>query len=141
MCVRVQTTSCSALANSSLDSVLRIHWLSGRQPTRAMIDASVPSAWVGAVMGGISHCPTTSLGCHQLCGTLHDAFGPSMHQAAERAWTRAISMAPSNAPAYSNRGTARLQAGRCEHAAQPVWSNPTRLLHGGLQRTVWHVPS
>jgi hypothetical protein len=31
----------------------------------------------------------------------------------EAAWSRAISLAPDNAAAWSNRGTARLQAGRC----------------------------
>ena len=43
------------------------------------------------------------------CKNLSSAF-----QAAERAWTRAISIAPRNPNAYGNRGTARLQAGRCE---------------------------
>jgi tetratricopeptide (TPR) repeat protein len=30
----------------------------------------------------------------------------------ERAWSRAVELAPDNAAAWSNRGTARLQAGR-----------------------------
>lgn len=32
-------------------------------------------------------------------------------QAADAAWTEAIMLAPTNAPALSNRGTVRLQAG------------------------------
>jgi tetratricopeptide (TPR) repeat protein len=34
----------------------------------------------------------------------------------ERAWTRAVELAPENAAAWSNRGTARLQAGRWRDA-------------------------
>jgi tetratricopeptide (TPR) repeat protein len=34
----------------------------------------------------------------------------------ERAWTRAVDLAPDNAAAWSNRGTARLQAGRWRDA-------------------------
>jgi hypothetical protein len=34
-------------------------------------------------------------------------------QAADATWTEAIRLAPTNAPALSNRGTVRLQAGAC----------------------------
>ena len=80
--------------------------------SRAMIWSLAPQAWLGVLRYDISYCLTTMFGFHQPCGTVHD-LAWSMRQAAERAWTRAISMAPGNAPAYSNRGTARLQAGRC----------------------------
>lgn len=48
----------------------------------------------------------------RLLKAFQDAMTAPDLQAAERAWTQAIEIAPDNGPAYSNRGTIRLQDGR-----------------------------
>ncbi|KAI8462320.1 MAG: hypothetical protein J3K34DRAFT_527828 [Monoraphidium minutum] len=56
-------------------------------------------------------------------------------EAMERAWTRAVELAPGNAAALSNRGTARLQAGRwgdaCADLAAALELEERQLAGGG----------
>lgn len=52
----------------------------------------------------------------QLMEAFRAAMAASDLEAADAAWTQAIRLAPTNAPALSNRGTVRLQAGRWQEA-------------------------
>ncbi len=48
----------------------------------------------------------------RLLTSFQEALAAPDFEAAERAWGRAIGIAPNNGPALSNRGTVRLQNGR-----------------------------
>lgn len=73
-----------------------------------------------ALLLGVSLAATAAMPRQALAAPLdqrllmafQEALAAPDFEAAERAWSRAIAIAPKNGPASSNRGTVRLQNGR-----------------------------
>ena len=81
-----------------------------RRSSLAYLSVSVAAAVTGSASAP-AHAATADM--QRLLQAFQTAMTAPNFEAAERAWGEAIRIAPDSGPAYSNRGTIRLQDGRC----------------------------
>jgi hypothetical protein len=81
-----------------------------RRSSLAHLAVSVATAAAG-LASAPAHAATADM--QRLLQAFQTAMTAPNFEAAERAWGEAIRIAPDSGPAYSNRGTIRLQVGRC----------------------------
>ncbi|GBF94525.1 hypothetical protein Rsub_07059 [Raphidocelis subcapitata] len=84
-----------------------------RRRAAALLAAAVAAPWLLPPLHHAAHAAPRGGADPALIKAFTDAMAAQGNpEAMERAWSRAIELAPDNAAAWSNRGTARLQAGR-----------------------------
>jgi hypothetical protein len=81
-----------------------------RRSSLAHLAVAVAAAVTGSASAP-AHAATADM--QRLLQAFQTAMTAPDFEAAERAWGEAIRIAPDSGPAYSNRGTIRLQDGRC----------------------------
>mmetsp|Transcript_25082 Transcript_25082/g.79498 ORF Transcript_25082/g.79498 Transcript_25082/m.79498 type:complete len:334 (+) Transcript_25082:827-1828(+) len=84
-------------------------------------DLLAGSSRIGLLVAAFATAPSGALAAANASRELSRAFQEAMDagqdfDAADKAWTRCVELAPDNAPAWSNRGTLRLQFGKWEDA-------------------------
>ena len=81
-----------------------------RRSSLAYLAVSIATAVTGSASAPAHAAPADM---QRLLQAFQTAMTAPNFEAAERAWGEAIRIAPDSGPAYSNRGTIRLQDGRC----------------------------